>query len=146
MPANFKITGDKALMKKFDNLTDAVRGKAQERALVAGALIIQNAAKQAAPVETGNLRRSIHIGGHDDLGEGGDIVDRAGTRVPRPEIDRDTVAVYVGTDVVYAAAVEYGGKGTRAQPYLRPALDENKNAVQKEVTDAFLDLIEAAVR
>lgn len=144
--ASFTISGDKALLKKLSTLTDAVRGRAAERALVSGALIIQNAAKQAAPVETGNLRRSIHIGGHDDLGEGGNIIDRAGTHVPNPIIRHDEVAVFVGTDINYAAAVEFGSQHQRAQPYLRPALDENKRAVQQEISDAYRDLIEAAAR
>jgi HK97 gp10 family phage protein len=145
-----KITGDKAMVRRLDSLGKVARGKTLERALVAGALIVQNAAKERAPYVTGNLRRSIHIGGHEDLNPDGlgDIVDRSGTRVPRPEVGPHKVTVYVGTDVNYAAAVEYGsddGK-RRGKPYLRPAMDENKRAVQEEVAAALRDLIDAAVR
>ena len=126
MPSvTFKITGDKQLIAKLERLSSELRGKTLERALVAGALIIQNDAKRKAPYLTGNLRRSIHIGGHDDLNpDAGNIVDRSGNRVPNPVISATTVAVYVGTDVNYAAAVEFGSKTQRAQPYLRPALRE----------------------
>jgi HK97 gp10 family phage protein len=143
-----KITGDKAMIRRLDSLGKVARGKALENALVAGALLVQNDAKQRAPYITGNLRRSIHIGGHEDLNPDGlgDIVDRAGTRVPHPEVGQNKVSVFVGTDVNYAAAVEYGGKGRRAKPYLRPAMDENKDAVRKEVSEALRDLIDAAVR
>ena len=140
------ITGEKELIRKFNLLADSLRGKTLERALVSGALIIQNSAKAKAPYLTGNLRRSIHIGGHEDLGLEGDVIDRAGTRVPQPVISGNSVAVYVGTDVNYAAAVEFGSKTQRAQPYLRPAMDENQAAVGKEIADALKDLIEAAVR
>ena len=148
MPSvTFKITGDKQLIAKLERLSSELRGKTLERALVAGALIIQNDAKRKAPYLTGNLRRSIHIGGHDDLNpDAGNIVDRSGNRVPNPVISATTVAVYVGTDVNYAAAVEFGSKTQRAQPYLRPAMDENQAAVGKEIADALKDLIEAAVR
>ena len=148
MPSvTFKITGDKQLIAKLERLSSELRGKTLERALVAGALIIQNDAKRKAPYLTGNLRRSIHIGGHDDLNpDAGNIVDRSGNRVPNPVVSATTVAVYVGTDVNYAAAVEFGSKTQRAQPYLRPAMDENQAAVGKEIADALKDLIEAAVR
>jgi len=143
----FKITGDKQLIAKLERLSSELRGKTLERALVAGALIIQNDAKRKAPYLTGNLRRSIHIGGHDDLNpDAGNIVDRSGNRVPNPVVSATTVAVYVGTDVNYAAAVEFGSKTQRAQPYLRPAVDENQAAVGKEIGGALKDLIEAAVR
>ena len=143
----FKITGDKQLIAKLDHLAAELRGKTLERALVAGALIIQNDAKRKAPYLTGNLRRSIHIGGHDDLNpDGGNIVDRSGMPVPNPIVSANSVSVFVGTDVNYAAAVEFGSKTQRAQPYLRPAMDENQAAVGKEIADALKDLIEAAVR
>ena len=143
----FQITGDKQLIAKLNRLASEVRGKTLERALVSGALVIQNSAKAKAPYLTGNLRRSIHIGGHDDLNpDGGNIVDRSGMPVPNPIVSANSVSVFVGTDVNYAAAVEFGSKTQRAQPYLRPAVDENQAAVGKEIGGALKDLIEAAVR
>ena len=52
------------------------------------------------------------------------------------------VVIDIGTDVDYARRVEYGFVGPdslgrvynqRAQPYLRPALDENEDAIVKEI-------------
>lgn len=140
------ITGEAELVARLGRLSEAAQGKALERALTAGALIVQNAAKIKAPYISGNLKRSIHIGGHKDLNpDKGDIVDKTGVPVPRPEIGRNVVVVYVGTDVKYAPAVEYG-IGRRAKPYLRPAADENKDAVRKEVAAALADLVRAATR
>lgn len=141
------IEGEAELMARLGRLSEAAQGKTLERALVAGALVIQNAAKIRAPYQTGNLKRSIHIGGHADLNpDKGDIVDKTGAPVPRPELGANTVAVYVGTDVKYAPAVEYGTQTRRPKPYLRPAADENKDAVRKEVADAMRDLVRAATR
>ena len=146
-PPRIRIEGDKALIAKLDKLGDVATGRRLEQALTAGALIIQNAAKIKAPYISGNLKRSIHIGGHEDLNpDKGDIVDRTGEAVPRPELGQNTVAVYTGTDVSYAGPVEYGARGRRAKPFLRPAADENKGAVAKEVGEALRDLVNAAVR
>lgn len=63
---------------------------------------VQNAARRLAPVDTGRLRSSIQRSG----------------------VQRDTRGRYVsiGTNVKYGAAVEFGTRNSRAQPYLRPAL------------------------
>jgi HK97 gp10 family phage protein len=144
---NVTITGAPALLAKLNDMSETLRGKTLERAVVAGALLVQNEAKRRAPYLTGNLRRSIHIGGHEDLNpDKGDIVDRSGSEVPSPVIGPNTVAVYVGTDVNYAAEVEYGFGKRRPRPYLRPALDEQENAVRKEINEALGDLIRAIVR
>ena len=55
-------------------------------------------AKQDCPVDTGNLRASIHT-------EKGDLED------------------IVGTDVEYAPYVEFGTYKMRAQPYMQPGAD-----------------------
>lgn len=142
-----KIEGERELVRKLGQLSEAVQGKTLERALTAGALIIQNDAKARAPWVSGNLRRSIHIGGHEDLApDRGDIVDKTGEPVPRPELGKNTVAVYVGTDVNYAPVVEYGSRTRRPKPYLRPAADENKTAVRDEVREALRDLVRSATR
>ncbi len=63
----------------------------------------QGAARRLCPVDTGRLRASI------------------GWRL---EHDGRGLVAYVGTNVKYAAYVEFGTRYTRAQPFLRPALEE----------------------
>lgn len=146
MPVNVQIQGMDSLMRHFAALEQVAQNQMVERALVAGALLIQNDAKAKAPYLTGNLRRSIHIGGHDDLNPGANaIVDRNGVPVPPPEHRPGQTAVYVGTDVNYAAPVEYGTSRRRGHPYLRPAADEQGAAAAREVGEAFRDLIRAAI-
>ena len=98
-----------------------------------------NAAKVMVPVLTGNLARSIHIGGFGD----GLEQPTEGTNIGQPSSEH---AVSVGTNVVYARAVEYGSAGRAAQPYLRPALDENRPAMMREFADALEDLLRASMR
>lgn len=145
-----RIEGSEALMRKLAALSEAAQGQMLERAMVAGALIVQNAAKEQAPFLTGTLRRSIHIGGHEELNPDGE-----GGNVPDPEVDGVAVTVYIGTDVAYARRLEYGFNGTdslgrqysqAARPYLRPAADENQAAVRTEVGEALRELIRNAVR
>lgn len=120
-----KVTGVKELKKNLEKLSDEFTRKL-EVATRAGALIVQNDAKQRAPYRTGTLRRSIHT----------EITSRR----------RDSVEAQVGTNVEYARRIEYGFSGEDKagrrynqppNPYLRPALDENQDKVQKEIADVF---------
>ncbi len=138
------VIGEEELRRKLRALDGAVRGANLAAAAEAGALLIQDAAKEKAPYRTGNLRRSIH------------------TNVT----SNDTRATAtVGTDVEYAAQVEFGGtikaKNKKslhwvdkdgkehfaksvtqpARPYLRPAFDEKSDDAAVEVKDALAELI-----
>lgn len=142
--AEFTLTGDKELLRQFKRLEKATSGTMLKRALVSGALLIVNEAKRLAPYETGNLRRSLHVGGEGAAGglegstTGGDI----GGQATGP----DWAEVSVGTNVEYAARREFGFEGTDslgrtyhdpATPYLRPAIESEKGAAQREIAAAM---------
>lgn len=76
-------------------------GRQAARIVEERALDVENIAKQLAPVDTGNLRRSIT----HDINTGG-------------------LAADIGTDVDYAEHVERGTANSPPQPYMEPALDE----------------------
>ena len=142
-----EIVGLEALEAKLSALSEAVRGAKIEAALKSGALLIEGPAKKKAPKLTGNLARSIHT---------------------ETSSSDTTAEARIGTNVIYAAIQEFGGtikaktgpflwfkneKGKLicvrsvdipAQPYLRPAFDENKNAAVREIGDALRVLIEEA--
>ncbi len=83
------VTGMSDLKKALEALGEAATGKMLAQAALAGALPIQNAAKEKSPKRTRTLSRSIH------------------TEV---EKEGETLAeVVVGTDVEYAAIQEFGG-------------------------------------
>lgn len=69
-------------------------------------LAAEGYAKRLCPVDTGRLRNSI-----------------------THATDKDSA--YVGTNVEYAPYVELGTSRTRAQPYLRPAVENNVGAYKK---------------
>lgn len=78
-------------------IRDAVAAAVEEVGLAA-----EGFAKRKCPVDTGNLRNSI-----------------------THAVESGEDAVYVGTNVEYAAYVELGTSRTQAQPYLRPAATEH---------------------
>lgn len=144
-----KIVGSAALSAKLKLLERAVQNKAVEQALVSGALLVVNQAKENAPYLTGTLRRSIHIGGHtsktpdyqsksEDQGQYSSVGMPHGT------------AVMVGTNLPYARRVEFGFTGTdslgrtydqAAQPYLTTAFEEKKDEAVKEIGEAFREIV-----
>lgn len=69
------------------------------------AIQVEGAAKRLCPVDTGNLRSSITW------------------EMAR---DADGLVAMVGSNVEYAAAVEFGSRHAPAQPFLRPALEAGR--------------------
>ena len=126
------IRGQREVMRRLNAAGDAVGGRAFMPALRSAATVVVNDAKKRAPVLTGTLRRSIHQ--EDAPGQ---------------------LAVLVGTDLDYARRVEEGFAqrdrlGRRynqpAQPYLRPALDENVDAIVREFWNSLDDILRKAMR
>lgn len=75
---------------------------ALERALEECGLVAEGYAKKLCPVDTGRLRNSISHTTNDK-------------------------SAYIGTNVEYAPYVEMGTSRTRAQPYLKPAVENHKD-------------------
>jgi HK97 gp10 family phage protein len=129
-PVRIEIVNLAEWQAKLKKLDDVLAEQAVVRALTAGALLIENDAKRRAPYKTGTLRRSIHT----EQGDG--------------------MEVLIGPDAPYGARIEFGYVGPDkrgrmfhqpAQPYLRPAFDENRDAAIKEVGEALAQLLEAAL-
>lgn len=143
-----RVTADPKLARAMRKLQDpALVEKMLENALVAGALQIVNAAKIRAPYKTGNLRRSIHVGGHIDADPQTqmDMADTTGTDIGNAGRNaKYQVRVRVGTNVDYAAVMEYRDAGKRA--YLRPAADEAKADAIRDMRDALADQLAKVVR
>ena len=95
---NFEITEDMRELVK-EELHRALE-VAFEKIGLAG----ERYAKKACPVDTGRLRSSISHA--SDVGAG---------------------EVYIGTNVEYAAYVEFGTRRQKAQPYLRAALQHGSD-------------------
>lgn len=95
------------------DLTDDVISKLRQaihRALVKIGLVAEGYAKRLCPVRTGRLRNSITFYTDDDT-------------------------VTIGTNVEYAQCVEEGTSKQKAQPYLRPAVEDHLDQYQAIVED-----------
>jgi len=124
--------------------------RALAASLIAGTFVVSNAAKTDAPYLTGNLMRSIHT----EIDGGGYVTrkqqtDNASQPVEMGAVDRlaamlesGEVKLEVGTDVIYAAVQEF----LHDTPYLRPALDNNKQEVKAEISRAMKQVIAKAGR
>jgi HK97 gp10 family phage protein len=158
MKMSVSVTGGAELVRNLERLSANTRGEVLENAVVAGALLVVNAAKEKAPYLTGNLRRSIHVGGHatEDMGNASKsdltelrtksgrpyrkkrYIGSTGTDIGGNRRSAHSAEVLVGTNVEYAAAQEYGtSRGVPAHPYLRPAFDENRDKVADEIKAAI---------
>lgn len=125
------VKGLKELERKFKQLDKALQERTMENAVLSGALLVMNAAIQKCPRKSGNLVRSIHIGGHANL------ADTTGSDIGLGERGKEYLELLVGTDVAYAPYVEFGTKKQTAKPYLRPAFDEQQNKAKQEIQDAL---------
>ena len=124
----------KSALEKLDANTVE---KLATAALVSGALLIANKAKELAPIRTGTLRRSIHVGGHTELtpdyGDGAGYEDLG---------EPGSLRAIVGTNLEYAPYQEYGtSRGVPAHPYMKPAMDTERDNVLKEIGAAFEELV-----
>lgn len=119
MASGARVTGTDELNSTLKALAAKATGQNLAAALRAGGLVIETPAKAKAPVLTGNLRRSIHT----EVSTGGEKVEAR-----------------VGTNVEYGPHVEFGTSSQRAQPYLRPAYDENKGQAMDEITAVLQEL------
>ena len=110
-------------MIKKNKIPDVMRAteNAIQKSLKSAAILVEGEAITRTPVDTGNLRGSMT---HD-----------VGKNEAR-----------VGTNVEYAPYVEFGTSDMAAQPYLRPALDENTRKITSLISDVIGREIKGAVR
>lgn len=89
-----------------------------EAGITAACILVKGDALQKAPVDTGRLKNSITY---------------------QVEIDGDTAEGIVGANTEYAAAQEFGVPGrSRPQPYMEPALNQNRSAIIALVASAIM--------
>ena len=102
--------------------------------------IVEGRAKKKCPVDTGNLRGSIHIMRRATAGK--EMSATVGTNVEyAPFVEFGTGVRGAATNENTKVAVSYAPDwaGQSAQPYLMPALRENKDNIEKII---FREVIE----
>jgi len=117
MPGKHPITG-----ANWDDVFDM----ASRSGLEAVGLLLEERAARLAARKTGRLAGSITHATVDGVSPTRSPADRAdGVSKPRSRHE-----VWIGTNVKYAPHIEFGTKYTPGgQPFLRPALDNNRKAV-----------------
>jgi HK97 gp10 family phage protein len=142
--AEARVLGLDKLDKRLKAMAKEASGEQIEAALVVGGLVIMSRAKELAPVLSGTLRRSIHIGGYTDKSpdfgsspNGAEYDDIGGN------VGEGTQArILIGTNIEYGAAVEFGTGRQRPKPYLRPAFDQEKEQALSDVAETLSELIQ----
>ena len=140
MADDIRIEGLEEVIDGLENLIDAEK---LEAAIGKACALVERSAKQKAPKGTGELRRSI---------------------TSKVEHNGDTVVGIVFTPLEYAPYVEYGTglfaeggngrkdvpwnykddsgewhstSGMKPQPYMRPALNENREQIRRIIKEAI---------
>jgi HK97 gp10 family phage protein len=120
MEIEVKVEGFEELTERLETINDELKSELNE-AIEEVSESIRDDAKQAAPVDTGTLMRSIKS-----------VLESMGTYIAKG---------IVGTNVEYAPYQEFGTQKMQAQPYLRPALDRNRSYIIQRLEEAVQNVV-----
>lgn len=123
-------------------LSEDVRTKVARQAVAAGASVVRKAARDKAPVDSGNLKASLIMKRIRETNLTEEYIV-----TPRKGKTRDGKAAKrgqgkLGKDAYYARFVEFGTVKVPARPFIRPALEDN---VQR-ATQAIADRLAARIK
>lgn len=113
---NVGIEGAEEIIKLLKDMGQAAEN-VLEKAAEAGGKVALSDAKRRCPIDTGNLKNSLHL-------DNGKKSER-----------RAEVKISQGKDEFYGTFVELGTKHQKAQPFMRPAIDENQSDIAKAVNE-----------
>lgn len=135
--AAIEFEGFKELEDKLDTMFDAEK---LYMALGKACAVVERSAKEKAPKGTGELRRSITSKVVDNVG----IVFTPLEYAPYVEYGTGLFAENGGrTDVPWSYQDDEGKwhstSGMHPQPYMRPALDENREQIKRILKEALIN-------
>jgi HK97 gp10 family phage protein len=115
----------KNILKALDEMPEKMQNQILNFGTRKGAVVVQEAAKTLAPVDTGALRDGIKI-----------------KKMPKRKTPKDRVIYQVGLlpHVFYGMFVEFGTKFQAAQPFMTPAserIQEVLDAVKRFTVQKF---------
>lgn len=139
MSKPMSMAGDRELVKALKSLGPRVAKKVLRQALSAGATPVVKSAKQSVATESGLLKKA--------LGKRVKVNKRSGFGSARIGARTNVQGDYKGETRVpwrYGHLVELGhidslGNHVAAQPYLRPAADENETKVVQVMGDKLAE-------
>lgn len=129
MADDIKIDGMEEVYRMLDGVTDPAK---LHKALGKACALVERSAKQKAPKDSGDLRRSITSRVEGDTG----IVFTPLEYAPYQEFGTGIFAETGGRQTPWAYEDEETGEliwthGNKPQPFLRPALQENRAQIQQ---------------
>ncbi len=143
MKISIDVKGLERLQKTLDRLGVMEQASVLQEAIAEGAQVAVDAAKLLVPVDTGDLRDSLHVGGFTRLSRGWRKIGNYGS-LGLPGGKAKSYAVLVGTTLPHGRLVEMGTKRNRPWPYMRPAVDGNVDRINATIDDAIQTICDEA--
>ncbi|PZR07075.1 MAG: hypothetical protein DI536_28890 [Archangium gephyra] len=145
-----KIQGLKQLDKQLKHLAEDTRPKVLKAAVRAAFKPVVTAAMAKVPVDTGELRAGITVatGQKDKTVAAGIVIANNTTAMKQARV----AAAAFGEEQLRGAPArrwhltELGTKTQAAQPFLRPALDENASTVSERLKEELQKRIDKAIK
>lgn len=134
------VKGLGRLLDKLDDLDDVQADKDFELALAKGAAQAVERAKTKVRVKTGNLRKSLHVGGYTRLTPG--YSSGAFGPLKKPVGRGKSLGIQIGSTMPHARLVEMGTRFAPPHPYLRPAVDESTDDIAAACDEALQAIID----
>lgn len=121
MSVTYKLVGMKAVLRKVDKLPAVARKRVMRKGVNAGAQLVLKAARRLAPVDEGGLKKSLRKKSGRFFNDATSYMDVIPAAPHAHLVEFGTVERETKTGA---------SRGVMpAQPFMRPALDENVDAV-----------------
>lgn len=138
MARKVKIEGLRELEAALADLPRATGKNVLRRVLKKAAAPIESTAEALAPHLTGTLERNINMGTR---------LTRRQAQMVRKADSKSSAEIHVGTADPAGIQTEFGNANQNAEPWLRPAWDQNKEgALNTIATDLGGEIDKAAAR
>lgn len=136
------LNGVKQVQRSLEQFQPTLQKKLQRRATRKAGKPVLDTARARVPVMTGKLRKNLKLRSVKRK-RGSTVV---GVSVKTPE--RHVLGISESDPYYYPSVIEYGSakRNISPRPYLRPALDQNKNNVRKIYASELKSLITETAR
>lgn len=118
---NTQLEGAEEVIELLNQIGDAASDVLATAARAGGDIALTDA-RRRCPVDTGKLKASLHL-------------EKGKSKKPRVH---QIVEIKPGKKEYYGTFVELGTKRQPAQPFMRPAVNENKSRIGEAVNQAVL--------
>lgn len=114
-----RLTGNEELGAKLKQMKRGTKNEKLRQAIRPGAETVLREARRRAPVLSGELRDSLRI------------------------VERQSARVDIESPLLQAPVIEFGwpSRGIKPQPYMRPAIHENRDEVFDEIEGELQEIM-----